>query len=337
MKKTIKMIGIACLVGAFAFVGSSCKKEKTDTASFKVNLSEVEDATLPGERAYIDYTDAMKMKWSKDDQIMFYNLRPDYRKTIRNVYTLYEGEDTQEGYFNGRVMGDLDPAFPGYYGFYPASKITTRRVGPNNSETFNVPAEQHYNEGTMDPTSLVMAVMGQNIMTQGFTMKHIFGFINLRLKGTKQVQSITITDKALNLVGDITLDIPAVNSTTLSGIVGICADYTATWESYIATLNGYLHGDGGLNYISEPAGKTITLICDEPVQLNADEYTDFHISLRPGCLGKGFVVTVNYADTTSETFNQFDPTNAEWALGDYPEYPRAFCILPGKRMNVPLN
>ena len=47
MKKTFKMIGMACLVGAFAFAGSSCKKNDTDTtSSFKVSLPAVEETTI---------------------------------------------------------------------------------------------------------------------------------------------------------------------------------------------------------------------------------------------------------------------------------------------------
>ena len=47
MKKTIKMIGMACLVGALAFVGSSCKKNNTDnTSSIKLGLPTLEETSV---------------------------------------------------------------------------------------------------------------------------------------------------------------------------------------------------------------------------------------------------------------------------------------------------
>ena len=341
MKKTVKMIGMACLVGAFAFAGSSCKKNNNDTTSIKVNMPGVEVSSVDGDRAYIDYGDGNKMKWSKDDQIMFYNLNEnDYRRSVRNVYTLYQGANDTLGYFNGGLMGDL-MGYGGYFAFYPASKVETHEIGPRNSQTFDVPDTQNYNVNRMDPTSLVMATKGENIIDNGFNLNHIFGFVNLKLKGTQKVEWISITDNELNLSGNITIDLPAVNATTLQGLVNICADYTATWDSYMATLNGYLHGDGGLNYNSDPSSdKTITLVCEDPVQLT-NEYTNFYITLRPGCLGKGFVVKVKYeGEAEPVVYNKFNPTvtgEGGWAYGAYAQYPRAFCIKPGNAMNCKVN
>ena len=338
MKNTFRMIGMACMMGALAFVGSSCNKENSETTSMKVNLKPVEEVSIDGDKAYIDYADGRKMKWSEGDQIAFYNLNQEYTQSVRKVYTLYNGAGTTEGDFSGDGMGALNSGFPGYYGFYPASKVVNYPIGPRNSQTFEVPAEQHYNAGTMDPSSLVMAVMGENIMDQGFNMNHIFGFINLKMVGTRKVEWISVTDNALNLSGNITIDIPAVNSSTLSSLVNICSDYSNSWESYMSALNGYLHGEGGLNYYSEPTGKTIKLICDEPVQLQPNTYTNFYITLRPGSLAKGFVVTIKFTDQQYPIeYHKFNPNSPEWAYGAYPQYPRAFCIKPGTAMNAKIN
>lgn len=339
MKKTFKMIGMACLLGAFAFAGSSCKKNNNDTTSIKVNIAPIEETNIDGDRAYIDYAGDRLMKWSKDDQLMFYNLNSDYTKSIRNIYTIYNGVGATQGNFNGGNMGEAQDQ--GFFAFYPASKVEAYPIGPRNSQTFEVPEEQTYNEGTMDATSLVMAVKGY-APTESFNFQHVFGFVNLKLKGTQKVEWISITDNALNLSGNITIDLPAVNSTTLQGLVNICADYTATWESYMAALNGYLHDEdgGGLNYNSEPTGKTIKLVCEEPVQLTND-YTNFYITLRPGCLGKGFVVTVKYqGESEPVVYNKFNPEvtgEGGWAYGAYSQYPRAFCIKPGTAMNCKVN
>jgi hypothetical protein len=328
------MLGMACLLGAFAFVGSSCKKN-TETNSIKVGLPTVEETNIDGDRAYIDFNDGNKMKWSKDDQIMFYNLNSDYTKSIRNPYVIFNGVGTIDGDFEGESMGAAQDL--GYYAFYPAEKVENYPIGPRNSQTFEVPAEQQYNVGTMDATSLVMAVKGHSPF-EHFSMSHIFGFIKLRLKGTQKVEWISVTDNEFNLSGTITIDLPAVNANTLQALINKCANYQISWESYAAELDTYLHGEGGLNYSSEPTGQTMTLYCDDPVQLNASNYTDFFITLRPGSLCKGFVVTVKYQGVEEPVvYNKFNPGAAEWAYGAYPQYPRGFAIRPGNIMGAKVN
>lgn len=327
MKKTVKMIGMACLLGAFAFAGSSCKKNN-ETTSVQVSMPVVAETIVDAEKAYIDYADGMKMKWSAGDEIMFYNLNEaDYTQSEAEVYTLTSGAGTTTASFNGKNMS---AQMDGYYAFYPASKVADYPLGPRNSQKFDVPAEQTYNAGTMDPTSLVMACKPTTGSFNGFNLKHIFGFIDVRLKGnTKSVQSIELTDNALNLTGNITLDLPKVNSDNLTSLIQVCESNTP-WETYMAQLATELQE---LGYTSEPDGKSITLNCGG-VQLKASEYTHFYISLRPGCLAKGFVVKVTYTDGTSEVVNKFNPESAAWHYGAYPQYPRGFCIVPGRLLTV---
>ncbi len=329
MKKTVKMIGMACLLGAFAFAGSSCKKNNNETTSVKVNMPVVAETTVDGEKAYIDYSDDMQMKWSAGDQIMVYNLNEaDYTQSEAEVYTLYSGANTAVADFRGKNLSAMKDS---YYIFYPASKVADYPLGPRNSQKFDVPAEQNYNGETMDPTSLVMAY--KNTSLNGFNLDHIFGFIDLRMKGTKSVKSIELVDKALNLTGSVTLDLPQVNDVTLQGLVEVCASNTP-WETYLTQLNEYLHQ---LGYTSEPTGKSITLNCGTGVQLNTSDYTHFILSLRPGCLAKGFVVNVTYTDDSVEVINKFNPESTAWAYGAYPQYPRGFSIIPGNLMRVKLN
>jgi hypothetical protein len=340
MKKTVKMIGMACLLGAFAFLGSSCKKNNNDTTSVKMTMPVVTVTNIDDSKAYIDYSDGNKMKWNADDQIMYYNLAPVYTKSVRNVFTLYQGIDEYQGYFSGGVMGaSLAEGNPnlGFYAFYPASKVEAYELGPNNSQEFEVPASQNYNEDCMDPTSLVMAAKGF-APNEGGNFKHIFGFANLRLKGTRKVERIIITDNKFNLNGNITIDLPAVNSDALSTAVNDLADntkdYTTTWN----TIEGLLHGEGSMNYTSDPGDKTMTLECGG-IQLKSDQYTNFIVSLRPGALHQGFTVTVEYTSGTpaSETFYKYNPDNAGYAFGTRLQYPRGFCVKPGNLMNYNVN
>lgn len=273
MKKTVKMIGMACLLGAFAFAGSSCKKNNNETTSVKVNLPVVAETTVDGEKAYIDYSAGNVMKWSAGDQIMVYNLdEADYTQSEAEVYTLYNGAETQVADFRGKNLSAMKDS---YYIFYPASKVVNYPLGPNNTQTFEVPAEQTYNGETMDPTSLVMAY--KNTALNNFNLDHIFGFIDLRMKGTKSVQSIELVDNAFNLTGNVSLELPMVNTTNLLDLQAACTG-TGTWEAYQATMISTLQAMG---YTSEPTGKSITLNCGG-VQLNNNTPTHFIISLRPG-------------------------------------------------------
>ena len=72
MRKSIKMFGAMALVGALAFVGSSCKKNNTNnTSSIKLGLPTLEETSVDGERVYIEYSDlANSTLWSRGDQVM---------------------------------------------------------------------------------------------------------------------------------------------------------------------------------------------------------------------------------------------------------------------------
>jgi hypothetical protein len=82
--------------------------------------------------------------------------------------------------------------------------------------------------------------------------------------------------------------------------------------------------------------------------LNPDNYTDFYITLRPGSLSNGFVVTVKYTDGTQEVFRRCDPDAQEWGFdpaqtGHYVPgtniamFPRYFTVLPGTVLGIRLN
>lgn len=350
MKKTFKMIGMACLLGAFAFAGSSCKKNNTDTTSFKVNLPSVEETNIGEDRAYIDWDNGRYMKWSREDRVMFYNLNgSDYTKSIRNVYSLYEGAGETHAHFSGGVMGDEQD--PGYFAFYPAEKVENYPIGPRNSQTFDVPDVQHYNPRTMDATSLVMATKGW-APTEDVTFKHIFGFIKVRIQkdatqGWNKVEWVKVTDKTFNLTGDVTFDLPGVDQEELNRLINIAYNPAKDWMTeYMVPLNNYLHS---INYHGNATGKSITLICDEPVDLTPDPsaetpYKDFFITLRPGALATGFTVTVKFEGIAEPVvFTQFDPEAADWAYENYyaapgiHKYPRMFTILPGYSMGTRVN
>lgn len=345
MKKTIKMIGMACLVGAFAFASTSCKKEKTDTTSINVSVPQVEVNNIDGDRAYIDFIGDpdMLMRWSKDDTIAIFNLAEDYTHSICNPYKLVSGANTPNGTFSGDVMGELNEGFDGYYAFYPYSKVKNHAIGPRNSQTFDVTATQNYVENCMDPTTLVMALKDANY-EDGMHFDHIFGFINLRLKGTKSVQSIVVTDKEFPLNGYVTVDLPKVTYGQARLLRNSCdelADYQTTYSTAIERLNDVLSEEHGVNYYGQQGYNganpyEMTLECGG-VQLNTSSYTNFIMTLRPGALHQGFYVTVNYTDGGSQSFYKFYPGSNEYGFANVPAAPRGFCVKPALINTFTLN
>ena len=74
MKKTNKLFFAMCMLGGFAVLFGSCKKnEEVDSATVGLPAFEEE---VDG-RAYIDYSNGNKFKWNANDQIMVYNLDKD--------------------------------------------------------------------------------------------------------------------------------------------------------------------------------------------------------------------------------------------------------------------
>lgn len=320
MKKTVKLMGMAIMLGAVAFFGSSCKKD-TPAATFKLDLPVVEVISVDGDKAYIDFSDGNKMKWNEGDKIMAYNLSTTPSQSVTAVYTITNGVATTSGDFMGNDLGAEQEY--GYYAFYPAEKVMNHPLENGIRQTFDVPNSQNYTAGGMDPSSMVMAA---NAIGH-FAFKHIYGFMDLRLKGNKAVREIVVVDNYFNLNGKISANIPYVNESTLSGLIDQCADYTVDFDDeYMVALNNYLHGP--LNYTSQPMGRDMTLVCGG-VQLNSS-YQDFYITLRPGALAKGFQVKVVYTDDDEEIISKFDPEDSAWGYSAYPQYPRGFCIRPGK-------
>ena len=326
MKKTVKLMGMAIMLGAVAFFGSSCKKN-TPTTKFSLSLPAVETISIDEDKAYIDFNDGGVMKWSEGDQIMAYNLAENSSESVYEVYTITNGVDGQFGDFVGGDLGEEKDW--GYYAFYPASKVVRHPLENGNRQTFDVPMFQTYSATGVDPTSLVMAAHDEGIPGGHYEMKHVFGFIDMKLKGTKAVRNIVIRDNFFNLNGYIAANLPYVNESTLSDLIAQCANPDIPFDNYMNALNEYLNGDLGYEGHGGSDGKVMCLECNG-VQLNASAYTDFYITLRPGALAKGFVVEVTYTDGNTEVIKKFNPNDAAWGYAAYPKYPRAFCVRPGK-------
>ena len=317
MKKTFRVIGMICFVGAFAAMISSCKKDDAQK-TIMVGLPQFEEAIGDldeGGRAYIDFSDANKFKWNANDQIMVYNLdAQDGRNTVKAIYsTGADAEGQTSARFKGAELGSKKDRF---FIFYPVSKIKngTAQLDEDNFEEFTVPATQEYtkagNNPIVDPTSLAAACEVSSLSNQ-FTLKHIFGVCRLKLKGTKAVRSIVLHDNAMALTGNVTMMLSKVEMDRFSTLL---EQYTLVQDGQAELNSTFLENWNQyrteLGYSAEASGNDITLNCPD-VQLSSTTQTPFYISVRPGAFIKGFTITVNFADGSSATINNYqNPKNS---------------------------
>jgi hypothetical protein len=316
MKKTFRLLGMICLAGTLV-VASSCKKNE-ETTKVTIGLPQFEEVEgEPGEeaKAYIDFNANGAFKWNANDQIMIYNLDAENgANTAKAVYTTDANAEGQSVVtFTGADLGKKKSHF---FIFYPVSKVATgtNSLDVDNYETFNVPAVQTYTtingNPTIDPTSLAAACEVSSLSEQ-FTLNHIFGVCRLKLKGTKAVRSIVLHDNAMALAGNVTMKLNKVEMARFSDLLDqytLIQDGQAELNSqFVQAWNQYRTE---LGYSAEANGNDITLNCPD-VKLNPTTQTLFYISVRPGAFIKGFTITVNFADGTSTTLNNYaNPKNS---------------------------
>ena len=291
MKKMSRIFIGVCLLGVFAFT-TSCKKNENKT-SFQVTMPQITEE-MDG-RMYIDLG-TMMSKWELGDQIMVYNLNPETPAQSKAVtftaiaLTANDGETArfEEDEEIGEVMGDY------YRFFYPASAVSG--VLEDNKEEFVIAPTQNYREvngsATVDLDAVKMAC--SKPVTDQFAFEPITGVLRLKLKGTKAVSSIVVTDNSFNLSGTVSMNIYNIKEETKDEMNAILDSYKAgeDWEAAAAEMRA------NLGYSSWNTGKTMTLNCAEPVQLNNTDFTSFFMALRPQALGNGYTVRVNFSDGT---------------------------------------
>lgn len=297
--KMNKLFCTMCLVGGFALVMSSCKKnEQSGTISFLVPDFETVEAEPGEDKAYIDFNGANKFRWNGNDAVMMYNLGNDGSST-RAVYTCSanaEGQYTAD--FTGDDLG-TKKAY-GFFAFYPASKVENFAFDPtDNRQIFNVEPEQTYTlvngNPTVDPASMALAI-DMPSPTSNATLKHVFGVCRVRLKGNGKVTKIVLRDNKMSLAGTVDMKLHEVKMNTFSNLMNnyqLVADgasdmnptFVSAWNSYRETL-GY-HATP----ITGRDSHEITLNVPS-VQLKPNTATPFYISVRPGAFIQGFEIDV---------------------------------------------
>ena len=315
MKKMNKLFFTMCMVGGFAVLFGSCKKND-ETPSANINLPAFEEE-IDG-RAYIDFNNGNKFKWNGGDQVVIYNL--DDENGNNSEKAIYQNTAGAEGQTTARfsyLSGDqLSAKKYGYFVFYPVDKVDPSvKLNENNYETFEVLATQNYTKVgsvvTLDPAGMAMAVDINNLGTT-FSLKHIFGVLKLRIKGEGTVTSIEVEDSRYNLSGTVGMKLHEVKMATFTALQNNFIA-NADPDNYGPFINEWNNYRTLLGYTTQGGGKTMTLMCpEEGVALNSASETNFFIGLRPGALKYGFKVKV-YLDQVGPVVFDFTGANT----GDY--------------------
>lgn len=205
------------------------------------------------------YLDDVYVKWTVGDQMKISN------GTDAQIFEIYGGFDTQEGYFHTTGV-DL-PDLGDFWAAYPADQV----VGINkddNKATFNIPDTQIYRE----PITGNLFSFGQDAMPMvaystdyEFAMKNAFGGISFPVVGTGTVTKVVLTASADDhLCGHFTSD---------------CA-----------------HGAPSAEYVSG-GSNSVTLDCSATPVTLSDTETYFCFMLPPCTLASGFSVAVYNGET----------------------------------------
>lgn len=331
MKKVTKFFGMMCMAAILALGASSCKKETTTVSSLKVSLPTIEGESGINDdsKAYIDMTDNY-MKWYEGDNVMMYSIDEDYTKSEAMVFV---GETGITGQRAAEFRGYAMPQGSyGFFAFYPASKASTQ-IAEGNRVTFNVGDTQECKTDLfastgyagriyMDPTGFVGAAPCSVIEPYAnFSLKHIFGYYNVRVKNTSlsnnqeggRLKSVTIKDNSKYLTGTMSINIPALTTEDLEAMKQLGVNYKANgnMETYMTKLQEALQRIG---YSATAGGHEVTLDCSQANSGNGATITNknkfFLMPLRPGALLDDFTITLKFYDRADVTVNV--PANKEY-------------------------
>lgn len=321
MKKTNRLFLMMLVAGSFAMLLGSCKKNE-ERKVVSIALPEVVEE---GEgKAFIDFFNGNKFKWNGNDQVVVYNLATDGSTSEKALYATDSNASGQSLADFTFVSGDnISAKQYGYFMFYPASKVeeswnTDPTVMPNY-QYFKVSPTQEYTldvngKPTVDPTSMAMAVEF-NDLAGGVQLKHVFGFLKLKLKGTGNVTKIVVEDSRFNLNGRVGMKLHEVvmDRFTTAQNYFIANDdpyqsgpFMAYWDEYRQDLGYFAEASEG--------GNLMTLNCPG-IALNTSTETLFCMGLRPGALKYGFKIHV-YLDneTTPHTLDYTGANNLHYGI-----------------------
>ena len=260
----------ACLVAAFSCtqfeeenieVNEAQKVDMTFTATICDETDTETKTVLDGQLG----DELRKVLWTPEDEI---GIAAAGSSTV-NKFINDKTEDSETASFKGGAhIADT------YYAIYPYEGSAFIESYYEDARIFNfafdIPQTQKYVEGSFGKDCAPMAA----IASYGETLKfrNLCGILALNLTGVESIKSITFTGKDANgdfmyVSGDFVVE---MNDDTPSIIAGAKSQLTAhSLETY----------------------KSVTLECEEPVQLNESEATPFYFVLPPATY-ESFIITI---------------------------------------------
>ena len=260
----------ACLAAAFSCtqfeeenieVNEAQKVDMTFTATICDETDTETKTVLDGQLG----DELRKVLWTPEDEIGVAAAGSSNVNKFINDKT----EDSETASFKGGVhIADT------YYAIYPYEGSAFIESYYEDARifnfAFNIPQNQTYVEGSFGKDCAPMAA----IASYGETLKfrNLCGILALNLTGVESIKSITFTGKDANgdfmyVSGDFVVE---MNDDTPSIIAGAKSQLTAhSLETY----------------------KSVTLECEEPVQLNESEATPFYFVLPPATY-ESFIITI---------------------------------------------
>lgn len=194
-----------------------------------------------------------------------------------SVFTLTSGAGTNNAIFTGNTPEAGEQT---YYAIYPSHFNAAYNA---NSIQIPMPQTQEYVEGSFginnNPALAITTVLSTDTSQSPFNFKNLCGVLQLNLKGDVRVGRISVKDGCIKKddlrpyiplwgEGVVELDNPSVLKMANQ------SDFTST--STIPGVNRF----------------EVLLSCNEPVELNTEEITSFHVVLPVGSLAEGLIVTV---------------------------------------------
>ena len=254
------------MLAAAALAALSCQKEYSEEDVAEQICESDFVAIAPAETK--TSLDGINIHWTKGDQISIFE-----GTTINHKYQVADNADGKSYASLNRIADDgfaAGASISVNLAFYPYSTETNLDVSDDgNSFTISttLPSTQAYAENSFGNGVYPMVAMTSSTADKDLCFQNICGNIKIQLKGTAKITSIVIAGN---------------NNEILCG----AADMTITSDA-VPSLE--MKGDG----------KSVTLDCEDGVQLNEDTAISFVIVLPPVTFTNGFTATVSADDNTS--------------------------------------
>ena len=254
----------------------SCRQNELQEEELDAKFSytaEIEDMTKT-------YTDgSYNVLWYENDRIALFE-----QNTLADVYEVTDQtagtgkavfvyvESAADGFVSGMDLRHT-------VAYYPYSETVECQNG-ESEDTYVISAElpstQSYTRGSVGLGSLPMVAVKTDSDSRNLKFYNVCGAVRIQLKGTAKVTSLVLNGH---------------NNERLSGLDEIT-----------------VHADGSMPEITmaDDASKSVTLMCDNPVQLSPEAVTDFYIVVPPVKFKSGFTVTVNAESGTVYEFNTYE-------------------------------